>query len=479
VTTHRSSFVGALAASLKQRGLLSGHKHLLLAVSGGADSVALLLAMHALKRSLGFRITVAHLDHRLRGAEGRADAAFVTALARRLRAPCVTGRSNVRALAQRKHISLEMAAREARYRFLARTARGEGATAIVTAHTADDQAETVLLRLARGSGATGLTGIRPEGRVSELGLGIPRSDIVLLRPLLDVARADIEAFLEREGQAWREDPTNASRAFLRNRVRHELLPLLEERLNPSVRQALCRTAEILAEEETWLDDMALTALERCVDAEGRLSRKVVDNLLPALARRVVRKWLVVAGIPADTIDFGAVERVRGLASQTAGSREAGLPGPWHVMRRYGHLSVEAARPLSEPFRVGLNVPGETLLPEQGLRVVVSREAGIVCEAGDAPGRLPAAASLSRCAVGRRRLYLRTVQAGDRMQPYGMKGSRKLQDIFVDAKVPADARGTVPILECGGRIAWIPGYRIAHAFRVTNEEAALQIRIERL
>ncbi|MBL7076592.1 MAG: tRNA lysidine(34) synthetase TilS [Kiritimatiellae bacterium] len=480
MTTRRSSFVTGLAATLKQNGLLSEHKHLLLAVSGGADSVALLLAMHALKRSFGFRITVAHLDHQLRGSEGRADAAFVASLAKRLRVACVTGRSDVRGVARRKHISLEMAAREVRYRFLARTARAKGTTAIVTAHTADDQAETVLLRLARGSGATGLGGIRPEGRVSELGLGIPPSDIVLLRPLLDVSRADIEAFLNRADQPWREDVSNASTAFLRNRVRHELLPLLEARLNPSVRQTLCRTAEILAEEEEWLNDMAARALDDCLDDGDRLERKALGLLPPALARRVVRRWLMTAGVPPDAVDFGAVERVRALAAQDAGSREVALQGPQCVVRRYGQLSVETAAPMHAPFRVGLTVPGETLLPEQGLRVVVCREPGVVREAGDEPGRLPASASLSCRAVGRRRLYLRSAQPGDRLQPYGMKGSRKLQDIFVDAKVPADQRGSIPILECGGAIAWIPGYRIAHPFRVTDEKAPnLKVRIERL
>jgi tRNA(Ile)-lysidine synthase len=468
-----------LAASLKQRGLLSGHKHLLLAVSGGADSVALLLAMNALKRSLGFRITVAHLDHRLRGADGRADAAFVEQLAKQLRVQCVRSRSDVRGLARRKRISLEMAAREARYRFLERTARAKGATAIVTAHTADDQAETVLLRLARGSGATGLGGIRPVGRVSELGTGVPASDIALLRPLLGVSRSDIEAFLECEGQPWREDVSNASRAFLRNRVRHEVLPLIEERLNPAVRKTLCRTAEIFAEEDAWLDELAAKALDDCRDDKGLLRREALDLLRPALARRVVRSWLVREGVAAEIVDFNSVERIRELARQAAGSREVTLQGPWRVVRRYGYLAVEGTSRTRAPFRVGLNVPGETLLPGQGLRVVVSRESGVVREAGDEPGRLPASASLSCHAVGRRRLYLRSLQPGDRMQPYGMKGSRKLQDIFVDAKVPADERGSIPILECGGKVAWVPGYRIAHPFRIENGETALQIRIERL
>jgi tRNA(Ile)-lysidine synthase len=470
--------VTRLAASLKQRGLLSDHKHLLLAVSGGADSVALLLAMQTLKRPLGFRISVAHLNHGLRGSEGRADAAFVTALARRLRVTCLTGRADVRRLARRKHISLEMAAREARYRFLARTAAAKGATAIVTAHTADDQAETVLLRLARGCGATGLGGIRPAGLLSGLGIDMPSSDVALLRPLLDVSRDDIEAFLEREGQAWREDVTNASTDFLRNRVRHEVLPLLEERLNPAVRQTLCRTAEIFAEEDAWVGELAKEALGDCLDDGGRLKREALALLPAALARRVVRRWLGEEGVAAVRADFSSVERVRELAGQATGSREVTLQGGWRVVRRYGVLTVESATGTQAPFRVGLNVPGETLLPEQGLRVVVERAPGIVREVSDAPGRLPATASISSRAVGRRRLYLRSPRPGDRMQPYGMKGSRKLQDILVDAKVPADQRGAVPLLECGGKIAWLPGYRIAHPFRVTDEKA-LRVTIERL
>jgi tRNA(Ile)-lysidine synthase len=480
VTTRRSSLVAGLESALDTHGLLGGHNHVLLAVSGGADSVALLLAMNGLKRSRGFKITVAHLDHRLRGAEGRGDAEFVEALARRLRVPCVTGRSDVRRLATRKRISIEMAAREARYRFLARTARDCGATAIATAHTADDQAETVLLRLARGSGMSGLAAIRWRGRVSDLGIGIPASEIELIRPLLDISRTGIESFLRGQGQAWRTDASNAAPAFHRNRVRHELLPLLETRLNPSIRTVLRRTAEIVGEEDAWLDEMAAGLVAECVDGGGQLAREALIAWPPALVRRAVRVWLVQCGVPAGVVDYAAVERVRALAGQARGTRSVSLKGPWRVVRRYGRLAVEPSRPACPTFRVALNLPGETLLPEQGLRVVIVRGEGVVREAGHTPGQLPASASLSRQAVGRRRLYLRSVQAGDRMQPYGMRGSRKLQDVLVDAKVPADQRGAIPILECGGQIAWLPGYRIAHPFHVTGEGSApLQVNVERL
>jgi tRNA(Ile)-lysidine synthase len=471
VSRRASSFVAGLENSIKARSLLRGHDHLLLAVSGGADSVALLLGLHALRRRLGIEITVAHLDHRLRGEAAREDAAFVDALATRLGLPCVAGRFDVRRLARRKHISIEMAAREARYRFLVKEASACGASAMATAHTADDQAETVLLRLARGSGTTGLGGIRWRGRVSDLDPAIPHSTIELIRPLLAATRSDIEAFLRQKKQSWREDASNASTAYLRNRVRHEVLPLLEERLNPSVRTALWRTAEIVNEEDVWMEGLAGVALLDCMDATGWLDRAELMALELPLARRVIRKWLGLMGVPVVAVTFAHMGGIVALAKEAQGSRAVSLPGPWRVVRRYGHLAVEPSAQAHEPFRVALNLPGETLLPGQGLCVVIERSSGLVRERGDQPGRLPACASLSSVAVGRRKLYLRSVRPGDRMQPYGMRGTKKLQDIFVDAKVPADQRGGIPVLECGGEIAWIPGYRIAHPFRVTDEKAA--------
>ncbi|NQU38521.1 MAG: tRNA lysidine(34) synthetase TilS [Lentisphaerae bacterium] len=480
MTSRRSTLVSDLATNLKRRGLLNGHSHLLLAVSGGADSVALLVALNALKPSMGLELTVAHLDHQLRGAEARSDAAFVGALSRKLKVACVTGRRDVRRLARRKHLSIEMAAREARYHFLQQTALKQGASVVVTAHNADDQAETVLLRLARGCGPAGLGGIRWRVRLSDLLPGVRDTGLEVIRPLLDRSRVEIEAFLHQQGQTWREDASNASVAFLRNRVRHELLPLLETRLNPKIRTALWRTADILSEEEVWLDQMADVSLRSCADADGRLERSALTALPPPLGRRVIRKWLMASALPVESMDWSLAERVGALAADACGSRAVDLPGPWRVVRRYGFLAVVASRSAPEPFRVVLTRVGETLLPEQGLRILIERRPGVVRERGASPGVLPATASLSAKAVGRRRLYVRCPRPGDRIQPYGMRGSKKLQDILVDAKLPAEQRGELPLLECGGEIAWIPGYRIAHGFRVEDEESpALHIRIERL
>ena len=229
--------------SVRKHGLIRRGQHVLVAVSGGADSVAMLLALDELKRLLGIRLTVAHLNHHIRGNEAKKDAEFVRKLAAGLKIPFVGGDADVPRLAKSRGLSIEMAAREARYEFLADAARKKGADVIATAHTADDQAETVLLKLCRGAGSRGLSGIPRETTIN---------GVRVVRPLLDVTRVEIESFLRRKKQAWREDRTNRDTAYLRNRVRHELLPMLESKLNPGIREALLRTADILREEDDLL-----------------------------------------------------------------------------------------------------------------------------------------------------------------------------------------------------------------------------------
>ena len=213
--------------------------------------MALLLILHALAPVFRIKLTVAHLNHGIRGKSAAADAAFVRKLARTLGLPCVCGRANVPRLARKSRLSVEMAARQARYAFLSEVARTVEADVLATAHTADDQAETILLKLARGAGPRGLAGIPREGRVNGLRV---------IRPLLDIPRKDIVRYLRSRRQSWREDESNDSLAHLRNRIRHKVLPLLESELNPEIRPALIRTAEILREEDRCLDGMARACL---------------------------------------------------------------------------------------------------------------------------------------------------------------------------------------------------------------------------
>ena len=474
MSTRTTPMLEQVLAAIRQRALLSRGDRVLAAVSGGADSVGMLLALREVAPVLGVRLTVAHLHHGIRGRAADADARFVRDLAARWKLPCVTGRADVPRLAKRKGLSLEMAAREARYDFLARAARRVRATVIATAHNADDQAETVLLKLARGAGPGGLGGIARSAVLHGLRV---------VRPMLDVGGAAIREFLRRRGIAWQEDETNRDLSILRNRVRHRVLPWLEKELNPGIREVLARTADVLREEDAWLEELARKRLAACKAGRAELRATVLRKQPPAALRRVVRLWLSLGGVPADRIDYGVVTRVEGLAAGKAGRGQTEIAGSWVVFRRNDRLRLEprgvaAVRARPAPFRARVSIPGETVLARPGLRIVTGIKPGLVKDRTGRPGSLPAVATIRRSALGGRRLVVRSWRPGDRMSPLGMAGSRKLQDIFTDAKIPADERGAVPVFECGGQIIWIPGYRVARGWEVVDpRDAAVHIAVQ--
>ncbi|MEI6562991.1 MAG: tRNA lysidine(34) synthetase TilS [bacterium] len=430
--------------------------HILVAVSGGADSVALLHGLHSVAKRNRWRLTVAHLEHGIRGQASLADAAFVRALARRLKISCIVGKVKVPALANKKGISLEMAARQARYAFLARTARRVSADVMATAHTADDQVETMLIKFLRGAGRGGLSGMEATASVS----GIP-----IIRPLLHSTRAEIETYLRARKCPWREDETNTDRAFLRNRIRHELLPQLERDFNPGIRQTLLRTRDVLATEDEWMDAVARGIMAECLD-EGdsravTLRSERLKGYPLAARRRVVRLWLFGQGVPELCLDFDAVSRVERLAGKTSGSGTVVLSAGWRVRRHYGCLTVsEDTRLADAVIRVPLKIPGITVIPEWGIVMTTTLGPGVEKERGGGPGIYPAKASLNAAIWAKRTMWIRGWQPGDKMIPFGMKGSRKVQDILGDAKIPRSERVKVPVVECNGEIVWIPGYRIA-------------------
>jgi tRNA(Ile)-lysidine synthase len=347
--------------------LLTPGEPLLIGVSGGADSVALL---DALVQS-GYRPRVCHLNHQWRGAESDADAEFVRELAGKYSLPAT--------IEAQKVAGDEDSARQARLAFFESVAKRTGIHQLALAHTADDQVETFLLRLLRGAGTLGLAGMREERQ---------HGSLRIIRPLLEVRRSEVIDYLKSRQLTWREDASNADRQFLRNRIRHELLPLLERDYNPGIRDVLRRTAEILRAE-----------------AEG-------DPV--AAERRAIRQ-----------LSFEQVEALRQLAVKEG----------WKTTERWP-----------------LNLAGETDVPELGVKFVVG-ESGERFDA-DALGA---------------NLVIRTWQDGDRFQPLGMTGEKKLQDFFVDEKVPRRSRGRVPLLcAADGRIAWVVGYRIAEPFKVTGQ-----------
>jgi len=422
--------LGKIQTSLAK--LLAPGEPLLLGVSGGADSVALL---HALVE-LGWRPHVCHLNHQWRGVESDADAEFVQTLAAQLGLPCTIEARSV------PHD--EDAAREARHEFFGTVSKRTGISTLALAHTADDQAETFLLRLLRGAGAAGLSGIWPERQIAGLRV---------IRPLLEVTRAEVLAYLRERGLSHREDASNADVRFARNRVRHVLLPLLEREFNPGVRDALARTAEILRDEDALLNEQtaafvgALFKRDRLSGSKkSRLKTaptdsvdiEVLSHAPVALQRRALRLWL-------GELSFEHVEAVRALRHG-----ELSLPGGVIVGCEHGRLvKIVPTEPVTGQWV--LKTDGDTVIEELGVRFVLG-EGGERFDA-EALGASP---------------FVRTWREGDVFQPLGMIGTKKLQDFFVDEKVPRRGRGHVPLLcAADGRIAWVVGYRIAEPFKVTE------------
>jgi tRNA(Ile)-lysidine synthase len=322
------SLVAAVDRALSGPGDAAARGPLVVGLSGGADSVALLDALATLAGPRHIQPTAAHLDHGLRPGSA-ADAAFCRALSARLGLPFRCERADVRSRAARERGGLEQAARRERYSFLDRVRREVGASVIAVAHTRDDQAETLLLRLLRGAGARGLGGMRLRAGH-------------IVRPLLEVSREEVLAHLTERGLDWREDPTNADMGHLRNRVRHELLPYLEARFNPALRRVLARTAGLLAEEDAHLEEEAQALLRRIARVDGdvvALDRLALAQAPPAVARVAVRQALRRSGGLAG-VKAAHVEGILALAgSRGSPSRRLPLPGGREVRYRLGELHL--------------------------------------------------------------------------------------------------------------------------------------------
>ena len=414
---------------------------MLAAVSGGPDSVALLAGLVALGRGR-WRIAVAHVNHGLRGADSDRDERFVTELAERLGL-------DVFVLAGRivPGANLEERARELRYRLLLEAAQAGGYRRIATGHTLDDQAETFLLRLLRGAGARGLTSVAPV-----------RADGVI-RPLLDLQRADVLAFLDRRELRHRRDRSNVDPRFTRNRIRRRLLPLLEREFNPSARRALARTADLLTDENTLLERMARARLAKVARAD-RVETRGWSRMPLAIARRVVRLWLErvrgdLAGVSAEH-----VERVVALAREKAGGTVA-LPRG-EVRRSGGHLRwIEPGARRAGPPRV-ITVGPSADCAFGGFRFRVR----------EVPRARSPRPSLWRALVDAAAvtgpLAVRAPRPGDRIRPHGLGGTKKLQDVFVDRRIDRERRAGHPVVVGGDVVLWVPGLVRADAALVTSK-----------
>lgn len=452
--------------------LIEPGQTILVGVSGGLDSIALLHLLHGLSRRHHWHLALFHLDHQLRGVASTADADFVEASGWRLGLPVYRFRQPIRSLARSHGVSLEMAARVVRRQLAAEVCERIGAAAVAWGHHADDQVETVLMRLARGTGLEGLGGMSYR----EV---FPR--LTVIRPLLDERRGDLETFVRTHRLAWREDASNQSDEFARNRVRREVLPVLESSLNPQVREAIVRMSVLVQDEWSLLAERTGKLLAACRDprSPGGLLQSSLSGLHVADCRRVLRRWLQEESVDLTHISFATMNRLVGLV-RASGSSEVPLYDLLRVAVQGGRLVVITAGVSSGPDPVVLDPgPSRMELPEWGLSLTASIGSGYQVRAQEV-GHYPAAVDLSLSSLSGRSLLLRPWRPGDRYQPLGLKGSVKLQDLFVNARVEKRRRCRIPVLAVGDQIAWVAGGRVAERFKVPALDApSLTIQLDRL
>ena len=445
------------AAVLRHRMIGEGD-HVIAAVSGGVDSVVLLHVLHGLCGRWRMKLGAAHLDHGLRGEEGREDAAFVMDYAASLGLPCIVERADVAAYCRKARCSVEQGAREVRYGFLRRALLDRRADSVATGHTADDQAETVLMRLLRGSGSSGLSAIRPV------------RDGWIIRPLLDATADEIAAYARSHGLSFRVDRTNAAPDVLRNRIRLHLVPLLKREYNPRIVQGLGRLADVIRGEAEYLDEAASTFLAAHSRFEdGRIFHLDLDawsSEAPAVQRVLVRRLVRAVGGNEERLSYDQVEDTRAWIAAAGTGRIHELPGGIRMECRRAELV--ACRGSFTPFRLVFNIPGRVEVPDTDLSIRI--EEGSVAAA---PAATPHRAIFDAEAVPRR-WTVRSREPGDRMSPYGLAGHKSLKKLFNEWDVPRLLRDRVPVVTDGDRVLWVAGHRQSNEGKVTGKTRRVMV-----
>lgn len=452
--------------------LLAGRDSILVAVSGGPDSAALLHVLVALRERCGIsRLTVLHFDHQLRGAASREDQAFVESLATAFGLPFHTASADVRAYHHQHHISLEMAARICRHRFFREALDRLGANAVALGHTANDQAEEVLLRLFRGTGPTGMAGM------------LPKTGDNLVRPLLGVTRQAVLAYLRDQQLGFREDPSNLDPIHQRNALRHGIFPLLEKHFHPRVVAALCRHAELVKEEETLWRELSAQEWEAvCVSQTPSWIALDGPRLLalhPALRKRVLRLALGRMQGDLQGVYYRHLEALCRLLTHGTPGRFIHLPrGLWATFE--GNSLTLSRQPQEAPFAATgvskpiMNGPGRYHFPSLTLSLTIQAPPDIPdLHAAPDPGHTV------RVDADRVQwpLCLRFWEKGDRFCPLGLGGTKKLQDFFGDLKIPRRERHRIPLLCDREKICWVVGYRLDDRVKITPQTRRLLV-IER-
>ncbi|MEE9122098.1 MAG: tRNA lysidine(34) synthetase TilS [Syntrophobacteria bacterium] len=434
------------------------------AVSGGPDSVALCHLLHRLRHSHKVELVVAHVHHGLRGVEADQDALFVHNLSHQLGLAMVEQRLEVRSWQKKHGGSLQMAARALRYQYLHQIMAEKGASKLAMGHNADDQAEEILLRILRGAGQRGLSGMDPCTRNG------------VIRPLLECHRHEIMAYLEDHGLAFRQDSSNLKPWCQRNLLRLEFLPQLQQAFNSNLNATLLRTSKIFREEEDfWESHLASWLKEHSLNHGDGGIRFPIRPLLethPAMQKRLLRR--VVLEVKGDLREFGFhhTEILLQLCRSPAANRQLDLPGAVQVEKSYDWVTVTLRHETVEDFTFRISDHGVHSFP------LLNHSMEVALLASDLPVEFShdpneAIMDLDRVSFP---LTLRSSKTGDRFRPLGLRGSKKLKDFFIDAKVPKSQRRQIPILCSKDHIIWVVGHRLDDRVKLTsNTSRVLRLR----
>lgn len=479
-----ADLAGKVRDTILTNRLLVAQQPVVVGVSGGPDSLCLLDVLRRLSRDLGVSIHVAHLDHGARGSDSMVDAEFVGKTALEWDLPCTIERQDVTATAEAHRLAFEEAARRIRYSFLARVAMSIGATRIAVGHNADDQAETVLMHLLRGAGPAGLRGMLYLTPVADYRMLAPflqdcNVNVAIVRPLLDVSRASIEGYCRERGLHPRFDRSNLDQTFFRNRIRHELLPLMEE-YNPRIRQRLRNTAAISAADCEVLADLRARTWNAAVRSQApdsvAFDLSVWRAMPVALQRDTIRQAALALRKTLRDVNFVHVENARRVALEgTTGSR-ATLPKGMELSVGYDTIVVgNAGQPHSgkpdEPLLwteapIPVSIPGSTRLP--GVPWALYSEVIESRECSEIDSNLNPWLAYADMEAITGPVTLRTRRPGDRFQPHGMWGhSMRLSEFMINRKIPRQWRRHRPLLVAGQEIIWVCGERIAETVSVNT------------
>ena len=463
----KADFVRQMHRFISQHKMIENGETVLVAVSGGADSLALLYGLYALRTQLSCKLHVVHLNHCLR-PDADADAEFVQQHAAHLALPCTIQRVEVPRLAKQWKLSVEATGRKARYQFYESVTTEINATKVALGHHQDDSAETVLMNLIRGSGTTGLKGIAPV------------RDTKFIRPLASFTRQQIEAFLTSIGVVPKHDTTNTDTHYLRNRIRHELIPRLESDYNPNIKTGLSRTADVLRAESEYLDTAARKGFEIC-RIQNQQKNVVLDRMEfrkhhVALQRRMLRQSVSEISGDMNDLYFAHCEKMLNLIEAEASNALLALPNGLQFRRAYQQLIIEKKPIETGNFAYPVVTVGKTSI--EVLNTEITAELGNIESYPTLAlpdGKFEAIFDYEKIrkvfaepSLEAFPLTVRNRRQGDRFQPYGMRGTKKIKDFFIDTKVPRYERDSVPLLVCGDQILWIIGYTTSDVFKIKSD-----------